>query len=1458
MKLRIMKGLIAFTLCASMVLTNIQLVNASLPDAAMTNDNIDQVVATPEGTGETPTIVVESAITEVTPTPTVPTEPTTSVTPTVSVTPNPEITPTPEVTPTPEITPAPDEQTSGEDEVTVSDNSLTTVSDNQLEQSNLIENLKKTEDGTAYILEKEVEGKEVTINMYIPVGLFAEAKELDFKAVPVSTEQEKEIDELFLTETEDNEEIEIKEFAAYDITLLVDGTEVSEFDGSIKIVFNDHKILVTEVPEETVEVYYFDEENKEVEILETQAEGAGSAEAEVEHFTIYGYRILTASERKFDTRNNVLRTLGLGRYFSVFSRNFKTTSHMEGIVAVENLNGAANIDVSDHLFDSDKHASNFSIKLTKNIENSMQGGTFQFAFYETPVVDSSTVPYKTASITVPNGSKTGSTEIEGFDGTKAYYLYELDEEGKPIMQDDIGNMAGDTYQVSYSTDSIGVNTNVITGMGNVSYVKNICGSSNSDLFISKKIVPEAVFGENNEVHLKDNASNMPYIRTKGSDGIGFKLDQNTKVHIAKTSEYPDEFPIDFEKEFAALKEVSASIADLGTNDNIKIVETHVNADGKLNLGSINYITEGKLLIVNINCQNINEVTWEGMPAIDGANSNDWSKNYSNVIYNFYNESNEVKTAYSGKINLSCAVRGTVLAPDAAFESGSNVIGAVIARDVTLGGEVHQLLLTDDETVRTVEVNCTNTDCGETTFSFHHHKSAELENWDERTYNVNLYTDAEKVSTTTVVNIKPTDVVLVLDVSGSMEYDIDRNGGYRRERLNALKNAVRKFITKTAETSPESRIAIVTFNTQADVKNAFTKVDQKGLQELNTTIDKLDANGGTRQDRALKKANNLVNDSAIYDANIILFSDGVPDEHERPFDYSSGYDSWSQYDLNLTVQVATEMVKKNTKVKNLYSIFLGEDNGYMPKEQGDTKELKPYDDTSHHYSKINSGTTYKQWFMGTLPSSGCGYTADSAESLASVFEQISTSIKNVHEVSGTIVDVIDSRFDLLDGEGNPISVLEVKACGDAGMAYGNARLFTTSTEVNGTKVDQIKIVWDNILLPGESAGGWNQTLSLRAKENYAGGNDVPTNGDGSGVFIDTNEDGEKEFFSFTNPTVNVKVQFEVPDAEDVFFLGEKIGDVFTENDLTSKFLNQTTDGITYLKHTVQMDQEEKIYEYTDLRDVLISSEVKEGILESRPSDTTTYEDAVSVLVIPKSLGAISAENMLCQEEPIMNAGIGYDSQGNQLMQSGDQWYYTVCNPVKNSGDYTAYLVDGAFDVTKNIDRKYETETVSEKIRDNQSFVFKIERYDLVNGTYVKDAAFADVYETMNFGPGDSNKQTKTMIGLKTGYYKVTEETDWSWKYKQESVEIKGANEDGFVHIGERLAVNDRVNFKGLDMAKRAYPNAGRYYDLPTEAKNKIDTDITHKNVNFMFSNLFTTDADKKKWLGDVSVMKNLFE
>ena len=131
----------------------------------------------------------------------------------------------------------------------------------------------------------------------------------------------------------------------------------------------------------------------------------------------------------------------------------------------------------------------------------------------------------------------------------------------------------------------------------------------------------------------------------------------------------------------------------------------------------------------------------------------------------------------------------------------------------------------------------------------------------------LYLTASGDSTSsTVTTATPADIVLVMDKSGSMKGELDSNA---KEAANAL--AEKLLTDKNSTLPPEQQVqmAVVTFSTEASLKQKFTT----NVSEINNAV-RGNPDGGTNWEAALKQANDLQGRSGVK-KHIIFLSDGNP-------------------------------------------------------------------------------------------------------------------------------------------------------------------------------------------------------------------------------------------------------------------------------------------------------------------------------------------------------------------------------------------------------------------------------------------------------------------------------------------------------------------------------------------------------------------------------------------------------
>lgn len=608
-------------------------------------------------------------------------------------------------------------------------------------------------------------------------------------------------------------------------------------------------------------------------------------------------------------------------------------------------------------------------------------------------------------------------------------------------------------------------------------------------------------------------------------------------------------------------------------------------------------------------------------------------------------------------------------------------------------------------------------------SMEYSKTAKVDSWDDRTYDINIKAASTSTSSVTTTTKAIADIMLVLDVSGSMDekiYVADNTdagrsgldtsktyyvktswnnysemkykngnwyiGGYNasyyyREysiyvtRLQALQDSVDQFITDTASKSPKSKIGITAFSRDGKGCNGESidlKEAKSGEQSLKKFIDELYAEGGTDPKVGLNDAKYKL-DTLKDDGRpkyVILFTDGMP----------TGKGTTWNIDAQRAAETSANALK--TAGYTVYTIGYG------------------FDDNSKE-ARFLAGDGTKDY--PGIASPNCAFTANDATKLGEIFRDIQNTITQDIEITGAMVtDVIDSRFDLLDGNGSPIVLEE----GGTATAYGG-----TVSLVNGC----YQIQWTDQTIPNKKNGEWNKKIKVKAKDNFVGGNNVTTNvSPGSKISTGYGD------VDLPQPTVNVKVNLVVKDKDVWIYKGDPVptndeilNQLFSESE--TSYSEGTISAADAGGHvTLQWFKKDKDGKRTD-----ISTED----MATTPDDDTEYY--LEVTYDPKTTSTNESKTNTTT------------SDGKQHVVGDAEKAYNPKNSNNPYGIYEIHVIKGQIQITKNVTEKSDTD---------RTFTF-----------YVKDKAGNDISGSPITVKVEKNQKSGTAIveKLSRGTYTVTE-------------------------------------------------------------------------------------------------------
>lgn len=704
----------------------------------------------------------------------------------------------------------------------------------------------------------------------------------------------------------------------------------------------------------------------------------------------------------------------------------------------------------------------------------------------------------------------------------------------------------------------------------------------------------------------------------------------------------------------------------------------------------------------------------------------------------------------------------------------------------------------------------------------------------------------KVTTT---SIAPCDIVLVLDQSGSMADNFSgkstRDDSARRQY--AMKQAVNTFIEAVADKynaeKSDHRIAVVTFGTNASTLMDWTLVtpaetdtaeSPSGETALKAKINGLpsEPEGATNVADGMKQAETLMGSGYNYTGSntarqkvVVVFTDGVPTQ-QSDFDTTVA---------NGAIQSAKALKDAGATVYSV-GIFNGAnpeqlygDSGFKYNSNGQVGshwasfswwgigDVKNYD--------IPAGNRFLNYISGNFPDAteigiqrydssfiGIGHygweitrnfnrtsssyylTANDSASLSRIFTTISENIgqASIDLSSSTVVkDIVTPYFTM------PANTADVKlyTADYNGTSFGmeqpagsdvRATIDANTNTVSVTGFDFNKYY----VADKQHEGTYGKKLiiefSVQRKPGFVGGNNVPTNGDTSGVYT---EKGVSAGL-FDVPKVNVPIIAPELAGQDchVYYLGtqptpeqmctpyDTAGSDFSFVNVsytTSGSVDMTQDGSYTVTATVS-PKEEAASDSAGASAQPATATVTSTVYVYKPEltfkdsegyygDTAPGFDGNLTATVWKH-GKTEANTDVMGEAPALTVtctpddGAVVDGKINTRTDFGvaasvkigdtDVTEHTGFHHTSCEGK-TCTLPDGtAFLCHVNTCSLTISKTVTgDGANQNQTFVFD-----------VKDSA-GKVVTTVVLKNGGN----KTITGLAVGTYTVVEDTSWSWSY-----------------------------------------------------------------------------------------------
>ncbi len=811
------------------------------------------------------------------------------------------------------------------------------------------------------------------------------------------------------------------------------------------------------------------------------------------------------------------------------------------------------------------------------------------------------------------------------------------------------------------------------------------------------------------------------------------------------------------------------------------------------------------------------------------------------------------------------------------------------------------------------------------------KNTNVSDFDDRDYMIDLQAWSERVTQ----EQKPASVVLVVDTSGSLSSKYNNRTDVLQKSV--LPN-IRDFIDAMKGTGSE--IAVVDFDWQDDIQrsedadkntdvwdgktwltetgntihstevvngtrhsgeignnwanaddwkehtddtaDAFKEVDDdielEQLMQFVGTSDgsepgKMVASGSTALNCGLEAANAILATASNPNQYVILFTDGVP-----TLVNANVQSQVSQVAAEAEVQAQAIAARNNTTMK------VTDENGVETDEAvrveifgiGYGLDLNIDDKILTTSGEGISGNDF-------LPTIVHDYSkVYNPNELTEIFNSLSSNISGAIEIPATIVDEIDSRFEMdaqdmlsvanqfYDKQGSSIEATTLptsttNASGDTIWTWtcGDEDEMPGSLEIKKSKDEIFTLTWSgsaaeltrkedgkttddsgNVVEEEKKDLNWfDYDIPITAKEEYLGGNVVPSNGENSQVTLTEKEENIQPVLEFPRPYVNVQTSIgEEGELTETIFVEEQASIIDAIIEQLSKWTTETVKaedisskdgGTTYTWNYDYSWSDDKKVREGEMIITVDQIDASSNAADKVTTDSDLIKGPATASDIDKTAGYTLTFTYTPDENTIRNsslegAGLKPDNKADEDFDlgldstNGDG----IAVEVDNTANYYVKVIAGTINIKKWIDDLINTDRAGDAI-----FQFKIEKTDDI------DDAERVWYRTVRIGEGTSTEGVgseaaaeavnKILAELPRGTYAITELSSMRYEYV-----------DAAVKTGVEATLQDKGHIEVV---------IG--YDADGSTKNNDNTDAVV---------VFENKADGENHSTDTDVVINEFE